>query len=285
MMIACEKRILACSVLREIGMKRFAVLALGVILLAACATGPHVPPAARAELAPTGTLRVGINFGNTLLTAKDPASGEPRGVAVDLARELGRRLGVPIEIVAFDAAGKMADAVKTGAWDVAFLGAEPQRASEISFTAADAEIESTYLVPAGSPLRAISDVDRDGVRIAISEKSAYDLYLSRTLQRAKLQRVPGIPASFELFTTAKLDALAGLRPVLVTFAEKLPGSRVLEGRFSSVQQGIGTPKGRDAGARYLQAFVEDVKSSGYVAGAIARNGVRGLTVAPSAVSR
>jgi polar amino acid transport system substrate-binding protein len=217
-------------------MTRIAMIVIGVVMLAACsAHAPQGSPALRAQLAPTGTLRVGINFGNTLLTAKDTATGEPRGVAVDLARELARRVGMPMTIVPFDAAGKMADAVKTGVWDVAFLGAEPQRANEIIFTTAYAEIESTYLVPAGSPLQTVSDVDRDGVRIAVSEKSAYDLYLTRTLQRATLHRIPGIPASFDFFVAQKMDALAGLRPVLITFAEKLPGSRVLEGRFSTVQ--------------------------------------------------
>jgi polar amino acid transport system substrate-binding protein len=266
-------------------MIRRAIVVVGLALLASCSTAPSISPTARPELVPTGKLRVGINFGNTLLTSKDPASGEPRGVAVDLARELGRRIGVPIEFVAFDSAGRMADAVKTGVWDVAFLGAEPQRANEISFTAAYAEIESTYLVPAGSPLRTIADVDRDGVRIAVSEKSAYDLYLSRTLQRARLQRVPGIPGSFELFKAEKMDALAGLRPVLITFAEKLPGSRVLDGRFSTVQQAIGTPRGRDAGASYLREFVEDIKATGLVAKTIERNGIHGLSVAPMMTSR
>jgi polar amino acid transport system substrate-binding protein len=266
--------------MKEQGMIRIAVMVFGAVLAAACITHPQVAPAIRADLAPTGTLRVGINFGNTLLTAKDSVTGAPGGVAVDLARELARRLDVPMTIVPFDAAGKMADAVKSGVWDIAFLGAEPQRANEILFTSAYAEIESTYLVPASSSFRTVNDVDREGVRVAVSEKSAYDLYLTRTLQRAQLHRIPGIPASFEFFVAQKMDALAGLRPVLITFAAKLPGSRVLEGRFSTVQQGIGTPKGREVGARFLQVFVEDVKASGFVADAIARNGVRGLTVAP-----
>ena len=169
---------------------------------------PHISPAARSDLAPTGKLRVGINYGNFLLVAKDPASGEPRGIAVDLARELGRRAGLPVEFVAYTAAGRMAEAVKTGAWDVAFLGAEPERENDITFTAAYLEIEATYLVPAGSPLRTIVDVDREGVRIAVSAGSAYDLFLSRTLQRARLMRVQGIDASFELFVADKLEVLA-----------------------------------------------------------------------------
>jgi polar amino acid transport system substrate-binding protein len=243
---------------------------------------PQISPAARSELAPTGTLRVGINYGNFLLVNKAPGSGEFRGIAVDLGRELGRRLGVPVELVAFDAAGKLADAVKTLAWDVAFLGAEPQRASEIAFTAAYLEIEAGYLVPAGSPIRSMAEVDRDGVRIAVAAKSAYDLYLSRSLKHATLLRAQGIDGSYELFVKDQLEVLSGLKPRLVTDAEKLPGSRVLEGRFTAVQQAIGTPQGRTAGASYLREFAEDVKASGFVAEAIERHAVRGVSVAPKA---
>ena len=206
----------------------------------------------------------------------------PRGVVVDLAHELGRRLGVPVEFVGYDAPGKMAEAAQTGAWDIAFLGAEPARATEIAFTEAYLEIDATYLVPAGSPLRSIADVDRDGVRISVSNKSAYELFLSRTLQRAQLLRVDSVDASFQRFVADKLDVLAGLRPRLVADAEKLPGSRVLEGRFTAIQQAIGTPKGRDAAAQYLREYVEDVKASGLVARAIERHGVRGVSVAPKA---
>lgn len=234
------------------------------------------------ELAPTGRLRAGINFGNALLTGKDPATGEARGVAVDLARELGRRLGVPVDIVAYDAAGALADAAKSGAWDVGFLGAEPQRANEIDFTPAYVEIESTYLVPPGSPLKTPADVDRDGVRIAVSAKSAYDLYLTRTLQHAKLERAEGVEEAFTRMVGEKMDALAGLRPALLPLVDKLPGSRVLDESFTSVQQAVGTPKGRTAAAAYLRAFVEDAKKSGLVAQLIEKNGVRGLTVAPPA---
>jgi len=241
----------------------------------------EISPAARSDLAPTGKLRVGINYGNFLLVAKDPASGEPRGIAVDLARELGRRAGVPVEFVPYDAAGKLAEGVRAGSWDVGFLAAEPERANEITFSAAYLEIEATYLVPAGSPIRSIADVDRDGVRIAVAVKSAYDLYLSRTLRRAELVRAQGIDASYKLFVDAKLEVLSGLKPRLITDAETLPGSRVLDGRFTAIQQSIGTPKGRDGAAKYLREFVEDVKASGFVAQAIAKHGVRGVSVAPS----
>jgi polar amino acid transport system substrate-binding protein len=237
-------------------------------------------PAASAELAPSGKLRVGLNYGNFLLVLKDAPDGTPRGIAPDLGRELGKRLGVPVEFVRFDAAGKLADAVKADAWDVAFLGAEPQRASEIAFSAPYLEIPVTYLVPAGSPLRTIADVDREGVRISVAEKSAYDLFLSRTLKQAKLLRAQGIEGSYELFIKEGLDALAGLKPRLVSDAEKLPGSRVLDGQVTGVQQAIGTPRARETGARYLRKFVDEAKRSGLVAKTIERNQVRGVTVAP-----
>ena len=259
---------------------RFGLAFVAQFMLVSCAMSPHLSPAARSDMAPTGKLRAGINLGNFLLVTKDPAGGEPLGIAVDLARELGRRAGVPVELVTYSTAGSLAEAVKTGAWDVAFLGAEPERANEMTFTAAYLEIEATYLVPAGSPLRTIADVDREGVRIAVSAKSAYDLFLSRTLQRARLMRAQGIDASFELFVADKLEVLAGLKPRLLADAEKLPGSRVLDGRFTAIQQAIGIPRGRDAGAKYLREFAEDVKASGLVAQTIEKHGVRGVSVAP-----
>jgi polar amino acid transport system substrate-binding protein len=232
------------------------------------------------ELAPDGRLRVGLNYGNFLLVLKDAPDGSPRGIAPDLARELGRRLGVPVEFVKFKQAGQLADGVRDGKCEVGFLGAEPQRASEIAFTRAYLEIPVTFLVPAGSPIRSIAEVDREGVRIAVSARSAYDLYLSRTLKHAKLERVEGIDASHELFLGEKLEALAGLKPRLVADAEKLPGSRVLEGQVTGVQQAVGTTKGRASGAKYLTEFVEDIKKSGLVAQTIRKHGVKGVTVAP-----
>jgi len=238
----------------------------------------------RDELAPTGKLRVGINYGNPVLATRDPASGELRGVAVDLARELGRRLDLPVELVGFDAAGKMFEAVRAGAWDVAFLAIDPGRADEIDFTAAYIEIEGTYLVPAGSPFHAIEEIDRDKVRVGISAKSAYDLFLSRTMQRAELVRAPGPDAAFELLTTGQVDVLAGVRQHLVANSVKLPGSRVFADRFMAIEQALGIPKGRAEAARYLREFIEEVKASGVVAGAIERAGVSGVSVAPPARS-
>jgi polar amino acid transport system substrate-binding protein len=232
------------------------------------------------ELAPGGKLRVGLNYGNFLLVLKDAPDGSPNGIAPDLGRELGKRLGAAVEFVRFAQAGQLADGVRDGKCDVGFLGAEPQRAAEIAFTKAYLEIPVTFLVPAGSPIKTLADVDRDGVRIAVSARSAYDLYLSRNLKHAKLERVEGIDASYDLFTKSKLEVLAGLKPRLVSDAEKLPGSRVLDGQVTGVQQAAGTHPSRKAGAEYLREFIEDVKRTGLVAKTIAKHGVRGVTVAP-----
>ena len=156
-------------------------------------------PDIRNELAPSGKLRVGLNYGNFLLVLKDSPDGSPTGIAPDLGRELGKRLGVPVEFVKFQQAGQLADGVRDGKCEVGFLGAEPQRANEIAFTRAYLEIPVTFLVPAGSKIKNIADVDRDGVRIAVSARSAYDLYLSRTLKHAKLERAEGIDASMICF--------------------------------------------------------------------------------------
>jgi polar amino acid transport system substrate-binding protein len=243
---------------------------------------PPITPAARSELAPTGKLRVGINYGNFLLVTSYTPGAEPRGPAPDLGRELARRLGVPVEFIAFDTAGRLADGVKSGAWDVAFLGAEPQRAGEIAFTAAYLEIPATYLVPAGSPIRSVAEVDRDGVRIAVTERAAYELYLSRTIKHAQLVKTQGVDGAYNRFVADRLEALSGLKPRLLQDVAKLPGARLLDGQFTAVQQAVGAPKGRAAAARYLREFVEDVKASGLVAEAIARNSVNGVSVAPPA---
>jgi polar amino acid transport system substrate-binding protein len=213
---------------------------------------------------PIEKLRVGINFGNTVLVNRKP-DGTPHGIAVDLANELARRLKVPLEITTYDSAGRMAEGAKTGAWDVAFLAADPARAQEIVFTEPYFEIDSTYLVRDDSPLHSITDVDRDGIRIALSEKSAYDLFLTRDIQHATLIRASSPGASVEIFFREKLDALAGIRPMLDDVARNHAGTRVLEGRFAAVQQAIGTPRGNDTMAQYLRTFVEEIKSSGFVA--------------------
>ena len=231
------------------------------------------------DLAPSGKLKIGLNYSNFLLVIGDDANGEPKGIAPDLGRELAKRVGMPFEFVKFDAAGKLFDAVKSAQCDVGFLGAEPQRADEVDFTSAYLEIPVTFLVPAGSPIKAIAEVDREGVRIAVSERSAYDLYLTRTLKKAQLMRTKDIPASYDAFIAQKLEVLGGLKPKLVEEQARTPGSRVLDGQITGVQQAIGAPKGRPAAAKYLREFAEDVKRSGFVAKAIEKHGVKGVRVA------
>lgn len=230
------------------------------------------------ESATPGRLRVGINFGNVLLATRDD-TGSPRGIAPDLARELTRRAGVSMELVPYDSAGRMADGAKTGEWDVAFLAADPARAQEIDFTAPYLQVETTYLVWDNSSIVTLADVDRADVRISVSNKSAYDLFLSRSLKQAQLVRAPGPEASIDVFFAERLDALAGLKPVLIEIAEKHPGTRVLHHHFMAVQQAVGVPKGRTSAAVYVREFIEDVKASGLVAEIIERNGVRGVSVA------
>ena len=241
-----------------------------------------VSPATVSELAPTGKLRIGLNYANFLLVLKDAPDRTPQGIAPDIGRELANRLGVKPEYVRFDGAGKLADGVKSGMWDVAFLGNEPQRANEIAFTPAYLEIPVTYLVPAGSPLKSFADVDKRGVRISVADQSAYHLFLTRTLKAAELVAADGIEGSYKMFAELKLEALAGLKPRLLADAPKLPGSRVLDGQLTAVQQSIGTPKSRETAARYLKEFIEDVKAKGLIGEAISRHKVNGVTVAPKA---
>jgi polar amino acid transport system substrate-binding protein len=241
-----------------------------------------ITPAVRADLAPAGKIRAGINYGNSILATRDRTTGESCGVAIDLLRELGRRLGAPVEIVAYDSVAVMGDAAPTGAWDIAFLGSDPAREGLMSFTAAYLEIEATYLVPGPSPLRAAADVDREGVRIAAPARANYELFLSRHLRHAHLVSTPGGEAAFDLLKTGKVDALAGLKQGLLDLAGRLPGSRIVEGHFMGVQQSIAVPKGRDAGLSYLRRFVEEAKASGLVARAIEQTGAHGVSVAPPA---
>src|SRR5262245_43442433 len=260
-------------------MRRLLVVPTAVLVLTSCAMATEISPALRSEMAPTGTLRVGINHGNNLLVVS--MTPEPRGTAPDLGRELGRRLAVSVQFVPYDSAGKLGDGVKTGAWDVAFLGAEPQRAAEIAFTAAYLEIPSTYIVSGASGIRSVDEVDREGVRIAVPEQAAYGLYLQRNIKRARLVLTRTNEEAVQKFVADKLEALAGLKPRLLIDVAKLPGARILDGQFTGVQQAIGTPKARAAAAAYLRAFVEEVKASGFVAEAITRSGVAGVSVAPS----
>ncbi len=236
---------------------------------------------ARTELAPTGVLRAGINMSNFLLVTGKTPEGDPDGVSPGMVRAVADRLSVPVKFVPFKTPGELADAAVEDVWDIGNIGAEPERAKTIAFTAAYVEIEATYLVPSGSPIQSIDEVDRDGVRIAVSARSAYELWLSDNVKHAELVMAQGIDNSFDTFVEQKLEALAGLRPRLIDDVKKLPGARILEGKFTAVQQAVGTKPDREAGAAFLRDFVEEVKASGFVASLIDKHRVTGrLTVAP-----
>jgi len=232
------------------------------------------------QLAPHGVLRAGINMSNFLLVTSRSASGHPDGVSPSLARAIADRLGVPVRYVPFPKPGELADEAGKDVWDIGLIGAEPTRAEKIAFTAAYAEIEATYLVPPGSPLKTIADVDKPGVRIAVTARSAYDLWLERNIRHATLVRSNSLDAAFDQFVADKLEALAGLRPRLLTDVGKLPGATILEGQFTAVQQAVGTARANTAAAAWLRDFVEEAKASGLIAKLIAQHKVNGLSVAP-----
>ena len=233
-----------------------------------------------AQLAPHGVLRAGINMSNFLLVTSRTESGDPQGVSPCMAAAIAARLGVPVQYVPFPKPGELADQAGKDVWDIGLIGAEPARAEKIAFTAAYAEIEATYLVPAGSPLKMITDVDKPGIRIAVTARSAYDLWLERNIKQATLIRTDSLDAACELFVAEKLEALAGLRPRLLTDVKKLPGASILSGQFTAVQQAVGTAKANAAAASWLHDFVEEAKASGLVATFIAQHKVNGLSVAP-----
>ena len=244
--------------------------------------GGDLVAAVRTQLAPLGVLRAGINLGNTLLVTSREPDGAPRGVSPDIASEIAARLGVAVQFVPYADPGALADAAQHGAWDIGNIGAEPQRARTIAFSAAYAEIEASYLVPAGSPIASLDQVDRPGVRIATKGLAAYGLWLENNLRHATLVRTDSIDSAFDVFVAERLEALAGLRTRLLADAARLPGACVLDGRFSAVQQAVGTPRRNDAAAVWLAQVVEELKASGFVADSIARHGVCGLTVAAAA---
>ena len=240
--------------------------------------GAFLTEQARADLASTGVLRAGINYGNAVLATRD-ATGELRGVHVDLARELARRLDVALALEGHPAAGDLVDGLIAGRLDIALLSTEPSRARDIVFSPAYLEIDATYLVPPGSPCRTAADADRAGARLAIAAKSVYEFFLRDHLRHARLVAAPSTHAAFELFEREKLDALVGLRPRLEADRDKIPGARILEGRFMLVLQSIATARGRDAGAAYVRDFIGRAKADGVVAAALERHGVRGVSVA------
>jgi polar amino acid transport system substrate-binding protein len=237
---------------------------------------------AKAELAPTGVLRAGINLSNFLLVTGRAANGNPEGVSPDMAHAIADRLGVPVQYVPFKTPGELADQAENNVWDIGNIGAEPQRAQKIFFTAAYCEIEATYMVPAGSPIKSIADVDKKGVRIAVTARAAYCLWLENNIKNATLVQVTGADGAYNKFVDEKFEVMAGLRPGLIKDVEKLPGARILDGQFSAVQQAVGTPRKNSAGAQFLSEFVEEAKKSGLVASFIAKHKVKGLSVAPPA---
>jgi polar amino acid transport system substrate-binding protein len=262
----------------RIVMHRMFIAAAMLLVSAAPGVAQRAAPAdVVKDLAPTGKLRAAINFGNGVLAQKGK-DGEPQGVTADLSRELAKRLGVEVSFVTYEAAGKVFEGAKAGAWDIGFIAIEPVRAQEISFTPPYVVIEGTYMVRKESPLKEIADVDKSGTKIAVGLNSAYDLYLTRTLKNATLVRakVGGGKAMIELFINDKLDVAAGVRQQLEAYAKGRTDVRIMEGAFQQIQQAMGTPKkagdAGKAGNAYLVAFVEEMKASGFVAEALKRSG-------------
>jgi len=241
---------------------------------------PTVTPEIVKSLAPSGKLRVALNHGNMVLV--QGGNDSPRGVTVDLARELAKRLSVPVEFNHFPGAGQAFEGFQKQKLDIVFLAIEPVRAAEIDFTAPYVIIEGVYIVPKDSALKTPADVDRDGNRISVIANSAYDLFLTRSLKHAKLVRSVDSPGSFDVFVKDKLEAAAGVKQPMVLYAKAHPEVRVIEQRFMEIQQAMGTQKGRDVGGKFLKAYVEEMKASGFVADALKRSNQPDAGVAPPA---
>jgi polar amino acid transport system substrate-binding protein len=218
-----------------------------------------------------------MNVSNTLFTTRDAATGELRGVSVDLMRALAERLGVPVAFVVYPTPGEVADDALAGRWDVAVLAIEPARARTLAFSPPMTEIEATYVVRRDAPPRTAPEMDASGVRIAAAAKAGYELYLARTLRHATLVRTAGFGASIDAFNARSVDAVAGLKPALLEALPRMPDGRLAEGGFMTVNHGLATPRERADGAAYLAAFVEEMKASGFIARSIERHGVQGLS--------
>jgi polar amino acid transport system substrate-binding protein len=232
------------------------------------------------DIAPTGVVRAAINVGNPVLAGKDPAGGEPHGVSVDIAREVGKRLGRPVEFIVFETAGLVVDALARGEWDVAFLANEPARADRVTFSAPYVVIEGTYLLWKDAPYASTSELDQPGIRIAVGRNAAYDLHLTRALKQAEIVRAEDSAAATELFYRDRLEAGAGVRQALEAFAADKPDLRILPDAFMSIRQTVASPPGRPAGSAWLQSLVEELKSSGWVRAALDRHGKADVPVAP-----
>lgn len=262
-----------------------AALLFAITTASAWAAAPAAPPAARTELAPAGKLRVGLLARTASYVTKDGSATEMQGVAVDLARELAKQLGVPFEPVRYDAVSKLVDGAKAGEWDVAFLGFDPGRAALMDFTAAYAEVGNSYLVPARSKISKLSDVDKAGHRIGVAQRSVQDRFVTKSIKHAQLVRLSSSRDGVKLLASGSIDALIGNRSNLLSYVENLPGSRILEGSTFNVEHSMGIAKGRPAGTAYAKKFIEYAKSSGLVQKAIDRSGQRGINVAPPASSK
>jgi polar amino acid transport system substrate-binding protein len=239
-------------------------------------------PSIRSAFTPTGTLRAAINLGNPILAYRGE-DGAARGVSVDLAGEFARLLGVDLELVVVATAGKSVDAVASDGADIGFFAIDPLRGAHIAFSAAYVLIEGCYLVKDASPIRANGDVDAAAHRVVVGTGSAYDLYLTRTLQHAQILRAPTSPAVVDTFLESGADVAAGVKQQLEADAQRRGGLRLLDGRFMVIQQAMGVPKSRgEDAAAFLAHVVERMKAGGFVAEALGRHGVRGASVAPPA---
>jgi polar amino acid transport system substrate-binding protein len=261
-----------------------AALAIHTVWLLAGA-GAASAQSGAAAVAPTGQLRVALNVGNPVLAVKDPATGEVRGVTVELGRALAAKLGVPVALVEYPNVARIVDGARSGAWDIAFLAIDPARAGDMDFTPPYMEVENTYLVPTGSPIRTTADADRPGVRIAVPSRSAPDLFLSNRLQQAALVRGETEAAAFELLRAGQADAFAANRNSFATFTAGLEGYRALDDYFLTVPMAIAVPKGRANALATVNAFLEEVKASGEVQRAIERANLRGVRVTPAAATQ
>lgn len=250
------------------------------VLLVSCASIPQDMSTVRSDLAPEGILHAAINFGNPILATKNPSTGKPQGVSVDLARELARRLDVPIELVTYESAGRVVADADSGKWDIGFVALDPRRAEVVSFTAAYVVIEGACLVENDSPISRNEEVDSKGVRVVVGAGSAYDLFLTRNLTQATIVRSPTSPTVVDMFVEQNYEVAAGVKQQLEADAMRLPGLRLLDGRFMEIKQAMVTHPGRDVGANYLREFVEEMKASGFVARALERHDIDGAAVAP-----
>lgn len=253
---------------------------LGLLLTGCAGLGTSPTTEVRQALAPTGKLRVGLQLGSPHNVIRNSASGEMKGVGFDLGQELARRMGVPFEPVLYPSVGALLEGGKSGAWDVAFIGFSPARAKEWDFSALHLEIEFGYLVPGGSSISTMDDVDRPGIRVAVQEKSQPDIFLSRTLKQAVVVRAASLAGTLDLLKSGKADAIFSIKPSLFEASSQLPGSRVLDGRPGVDPHAMAIPKGRDVGVAYARKFIEDAKREGLVKAAIERAGMRGAVVAP-----